>query len=128
MNDYEFDEFPLAFYKSSNKNANNSKLCFMGECDYMMQFISEKLLLNEINRKPKDEQDKFFISMCKRELAVLQRLKVEKIDLTGSIEDVEKRIGENHIYFMDVTQYDEMWRKAQNYDAIKSIIDRTSYF
>ena len=54
----------------------------------MMQFISERLLEDQINRTPKNEQDEFFISMCKRELAVIQKLKVENIDLTGSVEDV----------------------------------------
>lgn len=88
----------------------------------MMQFICEKLLESQINITPRNEQDEFFILMCKRELAVIQKLKVEKIDLTGSMEEVTKRLEENHIYFMNSKEYCELYRKAEKFDEIKDII------
>lgn len=88
----------------------------------MMQFISERLLEDQIKRIPKDEQDEFFISMCKKEFAVIQKLKVEGIDLTGSVEDVIKRIDQNSIYFMNHEEYMEMLNKSIKYDAIERIV------
>lgn len=93
----------------------------------MMQWATERLLLSkidEINQKEdKDELDDILLSQCQRELEVLQRLKVEVIDMTGNLEMVKTRLQDNSIYFMKKEEYDSIFQKAILFDEIKKIVN-----
>ena len=89
----------------------------------MMEWMTELLLQSQINEMEKaDGPDRLLLSVYKRELAVLKRLRVEGINLSGTVEDVEARLKGNSIYFMDKKEYEIMCRKAMLYDAIKKIV------
>lgn len=86
-----------------------------------MQLVSEKLLEREIKRLedagiPEDE--KIIYYLCKKELAVIEKLKINKIDMRGEIEEAVKRIENQAVYFMNPQEFDEMEEKARRYDGI----------
>lgn len=93
-----------------------------------MQLISEKLLEAEL-LKVKDnpefvEENELFYSLCKKELALLSKLKIDKIDLSGDAEEVKERIQKYHVYFFEPGEYKEMAEKALRYDMICGIINK----
>lgn len=91
----------------------------------MIQLISEKLLEREIKRledsgRPEDSEILYY--QCKKELAVIEKLKINKIDMRGEIEEVNQRIINQAIYFMEPNEFDAMEKKARKYDIISSLI------
>lgn len=93
----------------------------------MMQWATEHLLKCEINKlSAKDGLDKneqFILLQYQKELEVLRRLKVEGIDMRGSVEDVEERLKGNSIYFINKTEYDNMHQKSVLFDAVKNVVN-----
>lgn len=93
----------------------------------MMQWATEHLLKCEINKlSAKDNLDKdeqFILLQCQKELEVLKRLKIEGIDMRGTIEEVETRLKGNSIYFLDKAEYDSMHQKSVLFDAVKNVVN-----
>lgn len=90
-----------------------------------MQLICEKLLEREIKRIeeqgiPKDQE--IIYHLCKKELAVIEKLKINKIDMRGEIEEVQERIKNQSLYFMGEKEFEKMEEKARKYDLICGII------
>lgn len=93
-----------------------------------VQLISEKLLEVEIKRleeagRPKDQE--IIYHLCKKELTVIQKLKINKIDMRGEIEEYNQRIENQAIYFMEPQEFEAMEEKARKYDAIAELINGT---
>lgn len=92
----------------------------------MVQLMSERLLRKEIERinskENLDSDDIFVRSLYQKELVVLQKLAIEGIDLCGSIHEVEKRINNQSLYFIEKEKYDDMVKKTHKYDAIQDIV------
>lgn len=91
-----------------------------------MQFMSEILLKREIERlegagRPADCEILYY--WCKKELSVIEKLKINKIDMRGEIEEVNHRIMNQEIYFMDPKEFSSMEEKAKKYDIIDGIIN-----
>lgn len=91
-----------------------------------MQLISEKLLEREIKRleeagRPEDCELLYY--QCKKELAVIKKLKINKIDMRGEIEKTQERIEKQALYFMDIGEFEEMEEKARKYDEICKIMN-----
>ena len=93
----------------------------------MMQWIAEHLLLSKIDeikqKKNRDELDMVLLVQCQRELEIMQRLKIEGIDLRGSLEMVKTRLQDSSIYFMKKEEYNSIFRKATLFDEIKKIVN-----
>lgn len=92
-----------------------------------MQLISEKLLKSEIQRLEdavKSENEEILYYLCKKELAVIEKLKINKIDMRGEIEETVKRIENQGIYFMNPQEFKEMEQKARKYDEIYKFINQ----
>lgn len=86
-----------------------------------MQLVSEKLLKREIKRLEDSgatEEKGLLYHLCKKELAVIEKLKINKIDMRGEIEETVERIESQAIYFMNPQEFDEMEEKARRYDEI----------
>lgn len=89
-----------------------------------MQLISEKLLEREIKRleeagRPKDSEILYY--QCKKELAIIKKLKINKIDMRGEIKETEERIEKQALYFMNIGEFEEMEEKSRKYDLIFKI-------
>lgn len=93
----------------------------------MIQWATEHLLKCEINKlSAKDNLDKdeqFILLQYQKELEVLKRLKIEGIDMRGTIDEVETRLKGNSIYFLDKSEYDSMYQKSVLFDAIKNVVN-----
>lgn len=90
-----------------------------------MQLISEKLLEREIKRLEdagRPEESEILYYQCKKELAVIEKLKINKIDMRGEIDEVNQRISNQAVYFMAPQEFEAMEEKARKYDAIAGII------
>lgn len=59
-----------------------------------------------------------------KELAVIQKLKINKIDMRGEIEETVKRIENQGIYFMNPQEFEEMEEKTRKYDEIYKFINQ----
>ena len=89
-----------------------------------MQLISEKLLEREIKRledSDRPEESELLYYQCKKELAVIEKLKSNKIDMRGEIEEVNQKIASQAIYFMEQQEFETMEEKARKYDIIAGI-------
>ena len=91
----------------------------------MMQWMSERLLSYEIKelscKDNLDENEKFLLLQCQKELEILNVLKIEDIDLRGNIETVRQRLKGNSIYFINKSEFELMKQKASLFDAIKKL-------
>lgn len=94
----------------------------------MMQFMSEILLRREIAdleaKEDLNEDNKIWLSLCKRELMILERLKVEEIDIQGDFETLQKRLDQYSVYFLNKEEYNQMCEKAARFDVIQTIMSR----
>ena len=91
-----------------------------------MQLMSEKLLKREIKSLEEqgiNEQNKLLYSLCKKELAVINKLKINKIDLRGEEEELNERLERQGLYFMEPSEFAGMKIKAEKYDRICKLID-----
>lgn len=91
-----------------------------------MQLISEKLLEQEIKRIEEEgvnEQNELLYFLCRKELAVIEKLKINKIDMRGEIEETKERIERQALYFMDAGEFEAMEEKARKYDLICKITE-----
>lgn len=67
-------------------------------------------------KTPEDEE--IIYHLCKKELEIIEKLKINKIDMRGEIEETVKRIENQAIYFMEPREFEEMEEKARKYDEI----------
>ena len=89
-----------------------------------MQLITKKLLEREIKRledSDRPEESELLYYQCKKELAVIEKLKINKIDMRGEIEEVNQKIASQAIYFMEQQEFETMEEKARKYDIIAGI-------
>ncbi len=91
-----------------------------------MQLMSELLLKREIERYEESlelmQENKLFYYLCKKELSVIKKLKIDRIDMRGEIGKSNQRIESQSIYFMDSQEFEEMKEKARKYDAISRVV------
>lgn len=92
-----------------------------------MQLISEKLLEREIKKieesgRPEDEE--IIYHLCKKELAVIEKLKINKIDMRGEIKETVERIENQAIYFMNPKEFETMEEKARKYDEVFKVMNQ----
>lgn len=91
-----------------------------------MQLVSELLLEREIKRYEESpelmHENKLFYYLCKKELAVIEKLKINQIDMRGEIKESNQRIESQSIYFMNPQEFEEMKSKSKMYDIIAKLI------
>lgn len=91
-----------------------------------MQLISEKLLESEIkdlaDKKDLSNSEELLLNLCRKELSVISKLKIEGIDMTGTVQEVDERIKSQSIYFMKKEEFDQMREKASRLDALKKFM------
>lgn len=92
----------------------------------MIQLISEKLLEAKIKELTEKEDlsnpEELMLLLCQKELSVINKLKIEGIDMTGTVQEVDARIESQSIYFMKKEDFDQMKEKADRFDALKRLM------
>ena len=92
----------------------------------MIQLISEKLLESRIKeleeKKDLSNSEELMLFLCKKEISVINKLKIEGIDMTGTVQEVDERIESQSIYFMKKVDFDQMKEKADRFDALKRLM------
>lgn len=92
----------------------------------MMQLVSEKLLEQKINelaeKKHISNSEELLLNLCLKELSVINKLKIEGIDMTGTVQEADERIGSQSIYFMKKEEFDQIKEKADRFDAFKRLM------
>lgn len=90
------------------------------------QLLSELLLQNEIDKYEKldemSEQEKLLYTICKKELAVIARLKINGIDLRGEVREVKENLERQSLYFIEPEKFQIMKEKARRYDEMFNIV------
>lgn len=92
----------------------------------MMQLVSEKLLESRIKelaeKKDLSDSEELLLNLCRKELSVISKLKIEGIDMTGTLQEVDERIESQSIYFMKKEEFDQIKEKAARFDALKRLM------
>ncbi len=92
----------------------------------MIQLISEKLLeakIKELTGKTDlSNPEELILYLCQKEFSVINKLKIEGIDMTGTVQEVDERIESQSIYFMKKEKYDQMKEKADRFDTLKRLM------
>lgn len=91
-----------------------------------MLLMSTKLLKMEIDKlsgRVLDDDGKLLRSLYEKELAVLERLDIELVDITGTPGEVEKRLEDNAVYFLPRDEFERMQDKANRFEFIQSFCD-----
>lgn len=92
-----------------------------------LQLMSEYLLKQEIRRYENSSElmreNKLLYHLCKKELAVIEKLKINKIDMRGDVEEFKQKIERQAIYFMNAEEFGKIIEKARKYDCISQIIN-----
>lgn len=90
------------------------------------QLLSELLLQNEIDKYEKldemSEQEKLLYTICKKELAVIARLKINGIDLRGEVREVKENLEHQSLYFIEPEKFQIMKEKSRRYDEMFNIV------
>lgn len=90
-----------------------------------MKFMSEMLLKREIKRLEnikRTEDCEALYYLYKKELAVIEKLKINNIDMHGEIPEFNRRIMEQEIYFIKPQEFTAMKEKAEKYDIISAFV------
>ena len=91
-----------------------------------MQLVSEKLLESRIKelaeKKDLSNSEELLLNLCRKELSVISKLKIEGIDMTGTVQEVDERIESQSIYFMKKEEFDQIKEKAGRFDALKRLM------
>ena len=92
----------------------------------MMQLVSERLLESRIKELTEisdlSNSEELLLNLCQKELSVISKLKIEGIDMTGTLQEVDERIESQSIYFMEKEEFDQIKEKADRFDALKRLI------
>lgn len=92
----------------------------------MLNLISIQFLKREIDRFEQDRSlqhdNPLYYSLAKKELVLLEKLAVEYSDLTGTIQELENRLGNQRFFLLDPQNVLEMKEKSQKYETIKEIM------
>lgn len=92
----------------------------------MMQLVSEKLLESRIKelaeKKDLSNSEELLLNLCRKELSVISKLKIEGIDMTGTVQEADERIESQSIYFMKKEEFDQIKEKADRFDAFKRLM------
>lgn len=92
----------------------------------MMQLVSEKLLelrIKELTEKTDlSNSEELLLNLCRKELSVISKLKIEGIDMTGTVQEVEERIESQSIYFMKREEFEQIKEKADRFEALKRLM------
>lgn len=95
----------------------------------MMKLFSIELLKKEIRaleskakEKELDEHEKIILSVYRRELLVLEKVKLELFDVRGDLSEVIDRLDDKSVYCMSESEYEDLHLKALKYDKIKHIM------
>ena len=95
-----------------------------------MLLMSTKFLKAEIEKlseRALDDNEKLLKSLYEKELAVLERLDIELVDITGTPDEVKKRLGNNAVYFLPKGEFEQMRDKANRFDFIQSFCDMSEW-
>lgn len=91
-----------------------------------MRFMSTYLIESEIERiKSKKEiksEEKIRLHVLEKEVEVLRFLKINGIDLQGTVEDFRWQLKNSEIYIMQKNKFNEMKKKSELYDKIRNIV------
>ena len=92
----------------------------------MMQLVSEKLLelrIKELTEKTDlSNSEELLLNLCRKELSVISKLKIEGIDMTGTVQEVDERIESQSIYFIKKEDFDQIKEKADRFEALKRLM------
>ena len=91
-----------------------------------MLLISEKLLQDELDKKPKslnDQQD-FYYSMIEKELYLIKRLNIEMCDMRGEIEEVADRLEHSEIAICSCGEIEDMRNAMQFKYEVMNLINK----
>lgn len=91
-----------------------------------MRLMSTYLIESEIERiKSKKEiksEEKIRLHVLEKEIEVLRFLKINGIDLQGTVEDFRWQLKNSEIYIMQKNKFNEMKKKSDLYDKIGNIV------
>ena len=92
----------------------------------MIQLICERLLESKIKelaeKNDLSNPEELMLNLCQKELSVISKLKIEEIDMTGTVQEVDERIESQSIYFMKKEGFDQIKEKADRFDALKRLM------
>ena len=89
-----------------------------------MMLISEKLLEDELKKKPEnptDSQD-FYYSMIEKELYLIKRLNIEMCNMRGDEKEVADRLEHSEILVCTHDEVEEMRKSVSFKDEIKNVL------
>ena len=91
-----------------------------------MFLLSEKLLQQELNKKPEtlDDLQEFYYSMVEKELYVIQRLNIEMCDMRGEEKEVVDRLSRSEILICSPEEAEEMRESVLFKDDIMDVIKK----
>ena len=92
----------------------------------MIQLICERLLESKIKelaeKSDLSNSEELLLNLCRKELSVISKLKIEGIDMTGTVQEVDERIESQSIYFMKKEEFDQIKEKADRFDELKRLM------
>ena len=89
-----------------------------------MLLVSEKLLQEELNKKPEnpnDQQD-FYYSMVEKELYLVKRLNIELCNMRGEVKEVADRLEHNEILICPQGELEHMRECMSFKDHIMDVV------
>lgn len=92
-----------------------------------MLLISEKLLQEELKKRPEnpnDQQD-FYYSMIEKELYLMKRLNIEMCNMRGDEKEVADRLEHSEILICTHEESEEMRKAVQFKDAILEVVEES---
>ena len=91
-----------------------------------MLLISEKLLQEELIKKPENptDQQNFYYSMIEKELYLMKRLNIELCNMRGEEKEVADRLEASEILICSHEEAENMRKSVQFKDEIMDVIKR----
>ena len=91
-----------------------------------MFLMSEKLLEEELNKKPEDlnNQQEFYYSMIEKELYLIKRINIEMCNMRGEEKEVAKRFENSEVMICSHEEAEEMRKSVLLKNEIMDVINK----
>lgn len=91
-----------------------------------MLLISEKLLQEELKKKPENPSDRqdFYYSMIEKELYLMKRLNIEMCNMRGDEKEVADRLEHSEILICTHEEAENMRKSVQFKYEIMDVVNR----
>jgi hypothetical protein len=91
--------------------------------NYMLAFITTEFLKNKLNELKNINASELIIYQLEKEIALLDKLDIETVDMRGTPDEFEQKIRSNELVFLPKGEWNEILKERNIYNKCKQLFN-----